>query len=50
MNEMMNQVASAGDLAATTPEMRILLSMFLFAFIVIVISSIFIAIKNLGGK
>ncbi len=50
MNDLMNQVASSGDLAACLPETRVMLAMFIFAFIVIVTCSIFIALKNFGGK
>ena len=50
MNDLMNQIASAGDVNGTLPEMRILVGLFLFTFIIIVMSSIFIALKNLGGK
>ena len=50
MNDLMNQIASAGDINGTLPEMRILVGLFLFTFIIIVMSSIFIALKNLGGK
>ena len=50
MNDLMNQVASSGDLAASLPEMRVMLAMFIFSFIVIVTCSMIIAIKNIGGK
>ncbi len=50
MNDLMNQIASAGDINGTLPEMRILVGLFLFTFIIVVMSSIFIALKNLGGK
>lgn len=49
MNEIMNQIASAGDLAAASPDSRIFLSMYVFTFIIIVTCSIIIVIKNLGG-
>lgn len=50
MNDLMNQVASSGDLVACLPETRVMLAMFIFAFIVIVTCSMIIAIKNIGGK
>lgn len=49
MNELINQVATAGDLSASSADMRILLSMFMFSFVVIIMCSIIIALSSLGG-
>lgn len=49
MENIMNQVASPGDLAAASADARIFLAMFLFTFIILVTCSIIIVIKNMGG-
>lgn len=49
MNELINQIATSGDLAASSADMRILLSIFMFSFVVIIMCSIIIALSSLGG-
>lgn len=47
MNDLMNQVASAGDLAESSTDMRIILSMFLFGFVILTFTRIIGFIGNL---
>ena len=50
MNELMNQVASAGDLAESTADMRIILAMFLFGFVILTFTMMIGVIGNLSKK
>ena len=48
MNNLVENIASSGELANATSDMRILLYMFMFTFIVVVTCSIIGYLKGIG--
>lgn len=50
MGNMLEQIASAGELANTTADMRLIAYLFLFAFIITTFTTIIGYLTNIGGK
>lgn len=48
MEELANNIASAGDLSSCSPDMRILLYVFIFTFVATLFMSMIGFIKNIG--
>ena len=48
MNNLVEQIASSGELASITPDMRILLYLFMFTFIITISCMIIGYLKKLG--
>lgn len=48
MNELINNVASAGDLAECSADMRILICIFMFCFVITIFATIIVGMKGIG--
>lgn len=48
MEELVRNIASAGDLSSSTADMRLLLYMFLFTFVISIFVTIILTLKGLG--
>ena len=48
MNELMNSIASAGDLASCTSDMRIMLNIFIFMYVLMILTIIIGFLSKIG--
>lgn len=48
MNSLVEQIASSGELASATPDIRILIYIFMFTFIITITCSIIGYLKKIG--